>query len=452
MQLLAGVFMSVRQDDRPLTVRARKCLGEEPETAVLAGSAPDGLPLVLHVKRCASVEYAVLSALRLYERARLPRELEAALDRLEEAVRERARHLGIAALDGRAAYVTEARAQSLFGKTLLERLLGAHSPLILDDDRHLPSSEPERVAHTAACAVAPDVAEVMRQLARAIHLALPLDEHPPSLVVDAATSGEYRPLRPLVLEDLRRLPSASFHYKVDGLERGSGRLADEAAYRKAVREGDVIGWSVERADVGRALVELGRGLEALHARGRVHADVKPGNTLLGARGALAIDAVEVRSGQVSPAATPGWAAPEQLLARPVSPASDVFSLGLMCASLVEAAVYGEERSYVIPTGGAARRRVRVLDRPEVFIDPTTLRLDDAARAAWQRLIARAVAFAPDERPVSGAAFAAELEQVLARHPPPDRLGLAGGPGALTRNVDVLGRLEPSWVVSDSRTS
>ena len=164
------------------------------------------------------------------------------------------------------------------------------------------------------------------------------------------------------------------------------------AYRKAVRAADSLAWSVERADVGRAIVELGRALEPVHAAGRVHGDVKPANTLVTARGAIAIDAVDVRAGEISPAATPGWAAPEQLLARPVSPASDVFALGLLAASLVRAAIHGEERSFVIPTGGAGRRRVRVLDRPDVFIDPTAVALDDAARAAWQRTIARAVAF------------------------------------------------------------
>src|SRR5439155_24008177 len=207
----------------------------------------------------------------------------------------------------------------------------------------------------------------------------------------------------------------------------------------------------ERADVGRAIVELGRALEPVHAAGRVHGDVKPANTLVTARGAIAIDAVDVRAGEISPAATPGWAAPEQLLARPVSPASDVFALGLLAASLVRAAIHGEERSFVIPTGGAGRRRVRVLDRPDVFIDPTAVALDDAARAAWQRTIARAVAFDPARRPPSGAPVAAELHELLRRHPPPGRLGLAGGPGLLTRNVDVLGRVTPSGVVGETRS-
>jgi serine/threonine protein kinase len=222
-------------------------------------------------------------------------------------------------------------------------------------------------------------------------------------------------VRGLRLEELRCWKSARFHVRHDWIWREGGALDDEVAYRKAVRAADALGWSVERADIGRALAELARALEPLHAGGRVHGDVKPANTLVTARGAIPIDAVDVRAGEVSPAATPGWAAPEQLLARPVSPASDVFALGLLAAALVCAAIHGEERSFVIPTGGAGRRRVRVLDHPDVFIDPTAIPLDDVARAAWQRAIARAVALDPARRPPSGAAFAAELDDLLHRH-------------------------------------
>jgi hypothetical protein len=456
MDVIAGVFVSVREDDRPLAVRARRSLGEEAHTAVIVGHAPDGLPLVLEVVRRESVEAAVLSALGVI-RARLPESLTAALDRLEDEVARRARRLGVVApSQGNRAplYVTRARVSGLFGAPLLARALGTQSPLILDEDRGSESSLPERVANTAVCAAAPDVAEVMQKLARPLLLAVPLDEGAPAIVEerDPDRPSELEWTRPLELESLQRFASAAYHFREGHAWRGPCAVEDERGYRQAVRRADAIAWSVERVCVGRAIVELARALETMHAAGRVHADLKPANTLVLARGVVEIDAVDVRAGKASPAATPGWAAPEQILARPVLPATDVYALGLMAAQLVRGAICGEERSYVIPTGGAGRRRVRVLDRPVVFIDPTVMPFSDEARVAWQRVIARAVAFDPDARPRSGAAFAAELDEVLRRHPPPGRLALAGGPGRLTRNVDVLGRLEPSWVVDDSRSS
>jgi protein kinase-like protein len=449
MSFIAGMFIAVFEEDRPVRVRSRNSLAEEPETAVILGEAPDGLTLALHVQRRASVEYALLSALGHPPKDSLAPPVRSALEALEEAVRAEARAAGVVELEGTRAYLTSVTVGLLFGATLLTRALGAHSPLILPDDRHSPSSAPELVANTAAVALRNDPEAVLTPIATARHVAVPLDGQPPVCVDRPRDGRPHEGRRPLQLEDLSRLPSARFH-ALRGRREIEGSLGDEEAYELAVREADSMAWSVSRADLGRVIVQLANELQPLHEAGRVHCDIKPANILMTASGAQSIDPVVVQAGQIAPAATPGWAAPELVLARPVSPASDVYSLGLLAARLVEAAIYGEERSYVIPTGGAERRRVRLLADPEVFIDPTHVTLTEPGRHAWQSFLSRCVAFEPERRPQSALELASALEELLESHPLQGRLGLKGGPGRLTRNVEIVGRLQPSWLLADRR--
>jgi serine/threonine protein kinase len=209
--------------------------------------------------------------------------------------------------------------------------------------------------------------------------------------------------------------------------------------------------------MARSIAGLARDIGALHEEGRVHCDVKPGNALLTGIGPTSIDPLGVATGELSPGATPGWAAPEQVLARPVSPATDVYALGLMVASLVGAAIYGEERSFVIPTGAGGRRRLRLLASPDVFIDPRAGGGDDddgpsvpaLTRAAWCDFIRRCVGFEPERRPENAVAFAGELDALIADAELDGDLPIRGGPGLLRRNVEVLGAVRPSWVITDT---
>ena len=87
--------------------------------------------------------------------------------------------------------------------------------------------------------------------------------------------------------------------------------------------------------LGAALVTT---LREIHAAGLVHRDLKPSNIVLTARGPRIIDFGIARpehgltlttTGQTL--ATPGYAAPEQVLGRRTGPAGDVFSLGVVLA-------------------------------------------------------------------------------------------------------------------------
>jgi hypothetical protein len=450
------VLVTVVEAEMPLKVRRREDLCLEPQVAVVLGDGPDGLPLILRVERRASVEAAVRMALG--HPPTLEPEIERTLGQLENAVSTSARAAGIFEVRGEVRgtrlYRTHATVGTLLGESMLARILGAQSPLILAEDRFAPSSRPERVTNTAVLAAvsrATSPVTLMKGLATKRHVAVPLRPGSAYLVEEPNGEGGIEPdsIEPLRFEDLRPVPSARFHAR--GRREVDGALNDLDAYKKAVFENPSIGWSVDASDVGQMVVQLARSLVAVHDEGRVHADVKPANTVVTATGAVAIDPIGVTIGQVSPGATPGWAAPEQILARAVVPSTDVYPLGLMVARLLGAAIYGEERSFLVPIGKGECRRVRLLADQDVFIDPDTCgAMGSPVREAWQDFIRECVAFDPDDRPESAARFAERLSELLEEQVLDWRLPLPGGPGTLRRDVDVLGAMQPSWVVSDFR--
>jgi hypothetical protein len=77
------------------------------------------------------------------------------------------------------------------------------------------------------------------------------------------------------------------------------------------------------------ILQAGRGLAYLHARGYVHGDIKPSNILIrGGVAKIADFGISDRPGKKIPGGTPGYVAPELLEHQQFAPAVDVFALAV----------------------------------------------------------------------------------------------------------------------------
>src|SRR5690606_3486305 len=168
--------------------------------------------------------------------------------------------------------------------------------------------------------------------------------------------------------------------------------------------------------------DIGSGLQTVHEAGVIHRDVKPSNILMSASThasrewtakladfgiAFGVDHPRLTSPGIA-VGTAAYMAPEQVRSEPLTPAVDVYSLGLV---LIEA-ITGDP---AFPMTGGVQTALRRLTGP-----PT---LPESLDAHWRELLQHMTRAEPSERPTArdvaetAAAFATAAARVAPRWGP-----------------------------------
>jgi eukaryotic-like serine/threonine-protein kinase len=205
------------------------------------------------------------------------------------------------------------------------------------------------------------------------------------------------------------------------MEHMSGGSVADAVRRGLVPRDQALGW----------LRAAGSALDAAHARGVVHRDVKPANLLLDENGRLAVgdfgiarvalDDTLTTTGQVL--GTASYMAPEQINGKPATSASDRYSLGVVAYRLLAGRRPFPRENF------AAQARAHVEDDP-----PPPSKVNDALPAALDPVLLRALAKDPSERWPNAAAFVDAVDEALRAGAPTAATAALRTPAPLPRRT------------------
>jgi serine/threonine protein kinase len=154
--------------------------------------------------------------------------------------------------------------------------------------------------------------------------------------------------------------------------------------------------------------EVARALSYAHSRGLVHRDVKPGNIMITRRGEVKLmdfgivremDSDLTRTGAFL--GTPNYMAPEQFLGDEITPATDIFSVGVVLYEIL-----GGQKPFKADSEGSLARKVRIEKESRLrSLNPSVPR-------RLQRITSACLRKKPGRRPADADALIHQLDRYI----------------------------------------
>lgn len=145
------------------------------------------------------------------------------------------------------------------------------------------------------------------------------------------------------------------------------------------------------SDVRRYVTQVTMGLVALHSRGMIHRDIKPGNILLGKRniaqlGDFGLVSDKIVGGYASAAGYSDHLAPEVLNGGPTSIKTDIWALGMTVYRLLHGAEWYSKLPpprHVVGKGGFAKSLPWLPHIPQAWRTVIRTMMNDDTKARYQ---------------------------------------------------------------------